>query len=480
MNIESILKKKKGDIPVWVWIVFSLIPIFFFSIYTYTDVIETTEDGLAVWYVLFSKKSLSEYYVTPYPYRSGTGYPGYDFFIYIIFAIWDLPLFIYEIIAKISFEQSYILLLYAKSISLFFLSLSALYVYKITYHIANDERKAVWSSFTYVFSVIVFQSVAIIGGYDVISLFFTLCGIYAYLEEKDKKFVFCFSCAIACKMFALWIFIPLVLLRYKKVWKVLAVFFCGIGLIIIPKLYFLTYQRINGVQTLRDDIDNTIVSANAVRYIDQYMWSSEAPIATMFMPWFFFFTFVLWVFCWFNRKQLSAKRIIYICLIAMSIFTLTCYTHPQWMILVAPYIAILECISLQNISQKLFCEVCMGISHILWMVRYAPQCFSYNIINNMLHFEEGNREFWYTGIWVYVSKLADVTSIQIDHIFIAIRSILVASYVMLLFHLYPKDQQRETELESKEVSRLFYIKSVVSMLVLGIPLLGIPIRIMGM
>ncbi len=73
MNIESILKKKKGDIPVWVWIVFSLIPIFFFSIYTYTDVIETTEDGLAVWYVLFSKKSLSEYYVTPYPYRSGTG-----------------------------------------------------------------------------------------------------------------------------------------------------------------------------------------------------------------------------------------------------------------------------------------------------------------------------------------------------------------------------------------------------------------------
>lgn len=60
-------------------------------------------------------------------------------------------------------------------------------MYKITYHIANDERKAVWSSFTYVFSVIVFQSVAIIGGYDVISLFFTLCGIYAYLEEKDKK-----------------------------------------------------------------------------------------------------------------------------------------------------------------------------------------------------------------------------------------------------------------------------------------------------
>lgn len=48
MNIRDSLKKKKGDIPIWVWLVFSLIPVFFFSIYTFNDVIETTEDGLAV------------------------------------------------------------------------------------------------------------------------------------------------------------------------------------------------------------------------------------------------------------------------------------------------------------------------------------------------------------------------------------------------------------------------------------------------
>lgn len=474
------MKRKKGDIPIWVWVVFSLVPLFFFSIYTYTDVIETTEDGLAVWYVLFSEKSIGEYYVTPYPFRTGYGYPGYDFFIYIIFALWDFPLFIYEKITKISFEQSYVLVLYAKSISLFFLILSTKQIYKITFHITNDEKKSIWSCFTYMFSVIVFQSIAIICGYDVISIFFTLCGIYAYLQEKDKKFISYFSCAIACKMFALWVFIPLLLIKYKKVWKVLVGFFCGVGLIIIPKVYFLLYQNVSGIQTLQEDIDSSIVSANATRYIDEYLWSSESPVATISMPWFFFLTFILWLFCWFHFKKLSDNMIIYICLLGMSTFMLTCYTHPQWMILIMPYVAILECDNWTNLSMKLFCEVCMGMSHILWMVRYAPQCFSYNIINNMLHFEEGDREFWYTGIWMFISKLEDITNIQMDHIFIAIRSILVASFIMLLLYLYPGDRQQEITIESKQINRLFYMKAAVSLLVLLIPMLGVIVRMMGM
>lgn len=509
MDIISVVKRKNGDIPIWVWIIFSLVPIFFFSIYTYNDVIETTEDGLAVWYVLFSKKSIGEYYVTPYPFRTGSGYPSYDFFIYIIFALWDFPLFIYEKISKISFEQSYVLVLYAKSISLFFLILSTKQIYKITLHITNDDKKSNWSCFTYIFSVIVFQSIGIICGYDVISIVFTLCGIYAYLQEKDKKFFLYFSCAIACKMFALFVFIPLLLIKYKKVWKVLVGFFCGVGLIVIPKLYFLMYRSTSGIQALRNDLDSlivsadaagyidgysgisgmqsvqndldsTIVSANAIRYIDSYLWSSESPIATISMPWFFFLTFILWLFCWFHFKKPSDRMIIYICLLGMSIFMLTCYTHPQWMILIMPYIAILECDNWANLSMKLFCEVCMGMSHILWMVRYAPQCFSYNIINNMLHFEEGDREFWYTGIWMFINKLEDIIHIQVDHIFIAIRSVLVASFMMLLLYLCPRDQQQETTIESKQINRLFYVKAAVSMLVLFIPMLGVILRIMEM
>ena len=95
MRIMGILKQKKGNIPIWGWIIFGMIPLFFFCIYTYTDIRVTTEDGIAVWYAIFDEKSLGKYYMMLYPYRDG-GYPSYDFFIYLIFAIWDFPLYIYE------------------------------------------------------------------------------------------------------------------------------------------------------------------------------------------------------------------------------------------------------------------------------------------------------------------------------------------------------------------------------------------------
>lgn len=478
MRIMGILKQKKGNIPIWGWIIFGMIPLFFFCIYTYTDIRVTTEDGIAVWYAIFDEKSLGKYYMMLYPYRDG-GYPSYDFFIYLIFAIWDFPLYIYEKIAKTGFSQNYVLLLYAKSICLFFLVLCASQIYKIVHKITNDKEKAWWGCFTFVFSVTVFQAVVIICGYDVISLFFTLCGIHAYLEEKDKKFILCFSCAIACKMFALWVFIPLLLLKYKRIWKVAAGFLAGVALMVLPKLYFMFYQKISGLKILSDK-DSTLVSANAVRYISDYLWSSEAPIATIYIPWLFFFTFILWVWCWFNKKKLSDKMVIYICLIGMSIFMLTCYTHPQWMILIMPYIAILECSGWTNLPESLFCEVCMGAGHILWMVRNAPQCYSYNIINNMLHLEEGNREFWYTGIWLYISKLSNMVHISMDNIFLMFRSIFVASFILLLIYVYPREKQQEPVAESKEVKRLFYLKAMVSMLVLGIPLLGAILRMMGL
>lgn len=209
-------------------------------------------------------------------------------------------------LAKTGFAQNYIMLLYAKSICLFFLILCVNQIYKIVYRITNDKGRAWWSCFTFIFSATVFQAVAIICGYDVISLFFTLCGIYAYFEKKDKKFILFFSCAIACKMFALWIFIPLLLLKYKRIWQVIVGFLGGIGVMVLPKLYFMLYQNLSGLKILSDK-DSTIVSANAVRYISDYLWSSEAPIATIYIPWLFFFSFILWVWCWFNKKSCQIR-----------------------------------------------------------------------------------------------------------------------------------------------------------------------------
>lgn len=471
MRLLDIFKKKFLVVPIWLWGVLAVVSIAFYSIYCYSDVIWTTRNGLTLWYMIFERIPIGRFYVTPYPLAEGDWHAYYDFFIYIIFAIWDFPLFIYEKLAGTSFADNYIALWYAKSISMFFYFLSAYQVYKMALKISGDRERAGWGVFSYIFSPMMMPVIVIMGGYDVISLFFTLCGVNAYLDEKNKKFVIYFACAIACKMFALLVFILLILLRWKKIWKLMLLLLSGISFILIPKVYFILYQKISNADTLIEGIDDTISS---VMYIDAYLWSGEAPFALTAIPLFFFFTFILAVMCYFCKKQLDDKMIVYISFLGMVIFVLTSDTHPQWIVLVTPYIAVLECLIWKNLSKKAFLDVCCGVSYFLWKVRQSPQCFSYNIVNNMLHIEEGDVEFWSTGIWTIISKMADVTHIQIDHIWVLIRSVLVASFIMLLFYLMPKQGQDEKFPEKGE--KIFYNKAFASMMVLGIPLLGVAVR----
>jgi hypothetical protein len=467
-------KKKYLNIPIWVWLIIAAVPVVFYSIYSFSDIIWTTKNGLTVWYCLFQDKSLGRFYATPYPLDNELQQAYYDFLIYVIFAIWDIPLFIYEKIGGVSFAKHYIALLYAKSIIIPFFILCSYKIYKIQNKLTGDSEKAVWSVFSFCFSIFAFQAVIVMGGYDVFSLFFTLSGIYAYLEHDNKKFMAYFACAIACKMFALWIFVPLVLLRWKKIWQILCRLIGGMSIIVIPKVYFWLYGIINNVNTsFIEGIDDT---ATNYTYIDEYMWSGEAPLTFGAFPLFFFFTFMLWVWCWFNRKDISDKMIVFISLVAMLIFVITCDTHPQWAIIVVPYIAILGCSNWDNLPIKLFLEVVYGFSAMLWQVRRRPQCFSYNIVNNMLHIEEGDREFWTTGIWGVISKTADITGIDIEHIWTLIRSILVATVLMLIFYLYPRKENGNDTFEKKE--KYFTLKAVSCIVYLWIPLLGVFMRFM--
>lgn len=71
MKKRKIFSTKKGDISLWIWMAFALVPMCFCCIYLYLDVIITTEDGIAFWYALIDQGSLNKYYVSSYPFREG-------------------------------------------------------------------------------------------------------------------------------------------------------------------------------------------------------------------------------------------------------------------------------------------------------------------------------------------------------------------------------------------------------------------------
>ena len=149
MRLLDIFKKKFLVVPIWLWGVLAVVSIAFYSIYCYSDVIWTTRNGLTLWYMIFERIPIGRFYVTPYPLAEGDWHAYYDFFIYIIFAIWDFPLFIYEKLAGTSFADNYIALWYAKSISMFFYFLSA---YDGIKNIRRQGKGGVGSFFLYFFA----------------------------------------------------------------------------------------------------------------------------------------------------------------------------------------------------------------------------------------------------------------------------------------------------------------------------------------
>lgn len=486
------LLRKESDVPdIRIWIALLIIPVICYSLYLYTDIIETTSNSLKIWYLLFGKGELREFYTYQYPLIENAPQAGYDFFIYIVFAIWNIPLFIYEKITSVSYINCYVTVWYAKTIIIFFLVLSARQIHKLAFEISEDNTKSLWSVFSFIFSVSVFQTIGVIGGYDIISVFFTLCGIRAYLKNRNKQFIFYFSCAIACKLFAVWIFVPLLLLKNKKIARILLSVFASIQMILIPKLLFALANFVHAkflgeiipaTDQAIEQFDaeaqlNQVVAISHSSLVSDFLWGVEAPITAPVVPAFFFFTFILWVWCWFCKEILSKYQVIFIALLGMSIFFLTCNTYPYWFILVAPYIAILVCTSWENISIKLFLETSSGLSYIIVKAIRSPQCYNYNLIVNMLHNEDQKTDYYYYGLYTYLSKACGMVGLDVDWNIRTLSTAVFAASTMMLLWYVRNDRVKETNFNPQDV-KYFYWKAYCCIAVSLIPLLGVTVRIL--
>ena len=193
--------------------------IFIFTTSVFSDVIITTRHGINFWHALFEGEILHFYEYNLnciyLPQRSETWSAIYNIVIYFIFAIWDFPLWLVEHIFGIDVLGTLGGLLWGKAIVLPFLVGIAKRIYDICILIMT-EKDASDTIFLFLTSGYVLFTVLSMGQYDVILLFCILNGIYGYLINNNKIFFCSFWLAIPLKLFALFMLIPLVLLKACK------------------------------------------------------------------------------------------------------------------------------------------------------------------------------------------------------------------------------------------------------------------------
>lgn len=145
---------------------------------------------------------------------------SYGFSIYLLYALWSIPVCIIGYIGGFEIDLKAIpVLLWYKLLLLLFAFWSIYLVGKLAEQMYADRKREVqlqyMASFLFVFPVFA------IAQCDIIGLCFILLGLYYYMVGRDIPFLISFAIAITMKYFALLTFLPLLLFRFRKLGKLI-------------------------------------------------------------------------------------------------------------------------------------------------------------------------------------------------------------------------------------------------------------------
>ncbi len=212
-----------------------IVYLFFFYTYMYSDPMSTIGHGLSIWDSLFSG-NIGDYYrqsiyMNFYPYLPEE-LPFYEFPIYFVFAIWNFPIWAISKIVGFDPLTSLWCMMWGKTMILVF-AIVFLYTFSLLLReLACSEDTIVIASIILVTSCFFVTSTFIIGQYDLIGMSFINMGILYYLRRNKTRFMLWFALAIPFKLFPLIVFLPLLLMKEKRIQYIIA----DIFIVCLPEL----------------------------------------------------------------------------------------------------------------------------------------------------------------------------------------------------------------------------------------------------
>ena len=262
--------------------------------------------------------------------NSTFGHPAvYDVPIYAIFALWNLPTYVLYRVGDFDYLNSTPAQLWLKLMVVLFALVAARVMMAIAKTIGMSAARSKWVAFYFLSSMALFVPVFVIVQYDIISVTFMLAGLLAYMKGKTRSFLLWFLVAVTLKLFAVFIFIPLVLLREKRLPRAIAQIAVGLlGLLLCRLLYRGNVAFASSTGGFTDQMLDRLRIAG-------FDWQSGLPV-----PLFVVFMVGLAIFAYAKRtstpRELQAFAI-YLSLAAFLVFCAIVPLNPYWIALVAPF-----------------------------------------------------------------------------------------------------------------------------------------------
>lgn len=432
MRVSEWLKNRKLDV---MFLACCVIAVVMFLMFIFPDVIITTRHGITLWNAL-AEGRLKEFYlmnndiIIANQFNSEGGSAIYDFPIYIVFAIWNLPLWIYEKITGLYALDTVVGLVWAKSISIpFFVGIQCC-INKIGKLIKGEQFATTSSLKMTLTSAFFLLPILIMGQYDTMAILFMMLGVFNYIKGNTKLFIMWFAISLPFKMFTLFVFIPLILLREKKVRNIIFQLFCGCSFLFFVKILQKLYFTSNGVT---DDY----MQGHFLPFIFQSQIGFGYGGASLF-----FVVFLsICMYCYFKRtpeKEKIGKWAIYVSFLGIASFMITALTHPQWSLLILPFLSLLVCCEDEgHRSNGLLIETILSYGLLIAAVYYYTWVFSIEVGRPMLA-----GKLFYDEEKSLIYSIKDLTSsvlpgIDMNYLVLAGSGIFVAGILFFIYWANP-------------------------------------------
>ena len=428
------------------WVIFAVLAGFCFFTMQHTDIAHTGGSSFSL-----LNGHLLDFYDYTAEYMVGN---NYMISTYILFAIWNIPIRLLGLIDVPTMVIPYGVLMWYKALPTLFYILSAYLIYRIGVQVGLGQNKSKVAAYTFLTMPIAFYSQLVFGQYDIFTVFFVLLGLSFYFKAEDKSLhYFSLLLGIACtfKYFAFLIFVPLLVLREKKITNLLKhMLFFSIPLLIVIVPYLPSEAFQDGVFGFE------ATSFVLVAGIDVgFGRTSLMPVAWIATCLFAFLHEEITI-----PKELFQWAIYFGNMVSFFLFSFTLW-HPQWLMFAVPFWVFGLIISkridvscLLDIAMMIFFSV--YISAEAWHGSVTEGLWNYGAFSSLI---EGRTEL--------ALKLRDVYGIDISLAWTCFVGILLANTIIK----HPKYCMEDLSASIKESFNWIRARFIVGLSVFLIPML---------
>lgn len=365
--MKEILKKFKMNSNMI--LLFSILFITLISFF-YVDVKSNTRQGMLVWEALFSGDFFHYYSIGAEAVDNGLMFHqcNYDIILSILMGIWQLPLYLIEKVIGGNILDYFWARAYAKLYLLGCVYFATVIMKKIALQIGIEQEKVKDVQFMFASSIFVIISAVVASQVDIIGLIFILLAMYYLIKEDDIKFLIFFTMAVQCKFFAFFIFLPIILLREKRIWKIALQLITPFILTILSGLPF---SLIDPVGTMHKG-DRLAIMVEDLLGAKIYLFGFTVP--TIFL--IFAVICIIAYYIDLSEKENRGQWYLYFGFLGTVGLFITLHIFPYWFIYFSPFITLFFFLDSTKTKRRLLmetiCSWAMGVGIVI--SRYW--CFS--------------------------------------------------------------------------------------------------------